>query len=213
MPVWLAELAAKSNASDTVIGGLASVVLLACALGCLVGPLQQRPVIAAGMAVIVVSAAAVVPSFEIPALFIGGALVGLSLGVILALAVSGDPESDSSVRVFGQGLSFGCLVSFVILVGVSMAGLDILPPLAALAGLQLLVLLPGGPPQHARALPPINWTQDLQFLPFFILMGSYWAFLEIFALQRSLGTLSGWLAASLLLSAAGSFVASIARQQ
>ncbi len=210
MPIWLSELAVKSGSSDVAVGLLASAVLVSAAVGCLFGSSAGHlslPRIAGGLACGGLACAAISQTIVLPVLFAGACAVGLSQGIVLALALSRKDSEATTLRMIGNGIAVGCVASFVLLGGLFATGLSLLPLLAALAGVQVLLMLQKLPLPGNGNTQHLDWTEDLILLPFFICMGAYWTFLEIFAAERQLGGLSGWLAASLLLSATGSFLA------
>ncbi|MDP5217355.1 hypothetical protein Q5Y75_09025 [Ruegeria sp. 2205SS24-7] len=211
MPIWLAELAFKSGGSEVAVGLLASAVLVSAALGCLFGSSAMRPLLlrsAGGVVCGGLAGAAIAQTIAPPVLFAGACVVGLLQGIVLALSLSRKHSEAAMLRMIGNGIAIGCVTSFVLLAGTFAAGLPILPLLAALAGAQALLLQQQPPPLPGNGnTQRLDWARDLILLPFFICMGAYWTFLEIFAAEQELGGLSGWLAASLLLSAIGSFLA------
>lgn len=213
MPVWLAELSQKSGGSSTAAGLVASLLLLSATAGCLAGPGLPRPSgprIAAGTVLACVIGAAAVPVFGLASLVAGSVLAGVSMGVVLSVPLSLGLHSQKALRVFGYGMSLGCVVSFVLLVFLALAGLNSLPFLAALAGLQLAILVRSVPAGGRPDYGAFAWARDISLFPFFVLMGAYWALLELFAIDLGVRSLSGWLAASLLFSALGSFLAGLA---
>ncbi|MFA3918669.1 hypothetical protein [Ruegeria hyattellae] len=210
MPIWLAELAVKSGSSEVAVGLLASVILVSAATGCLFGSSTGHlslPRIAGGLACGGLAGAAIAQTIAPPVLFAGACAVGLSQGIVLALALSRTDSKPTTLRMIGNGISVGCVISFVLLAGIFATGLSLLPLLAVLAGVQALLLLQRLPVPGNGNTQRLDWARDLILLPFFVCMGAYWAFLEIFATEQQLGGLSGWLAASLILSAIGSFLA------
>lgn len=210
MPIWLAELSEKSGSGTTAAGIIASLVLMSSTAGCLLGPLLPRPSgarFAAGIVLVCVLLAAAVSSYGLVHLVAGSILAGTAIGIVLSVSLSLGLSSAKALRVFGHGMSLGCVVSFVLLALLAMADLNSLPFLAALAGVQFAILLQALPAGSSLAYRSIAWAQDLSFLPFFVLMGAYWALLEVFALDLGVRTLSGWLAASLLCSALGAYFA------
>lgn len=210
MPIWLAELAFKSDGSDVAVGLLASAVLVSAALGCLFGSSAMRLLSLRTAGVVVcggLAGAAIAQTIAPPVLFAGACVVGLSKGIVLALSLSRKHSEAAMLRMIGNGIAIGCVTSFVLLAGKFATGLSLLPLLAALAGVQALLLQQHLPLPRNGDRQRLDWARDLVLMPFFICMGAYWAFLEIFAAEQELGGLSGWLAASLLLSAIGSFLA------
>ncbi|WP_170406455.1 hypothetical protein [Ruegeria arenilitoris] len=211
MPIWLAELAAKSGSSEVVVGLLASVVLLTAAIGCVIGTVAGHvlPRVAGAVACIGIAAAAIEQTISTAILFVGAAIVGSSLGMVLAVPLSRSSGVDSVLRMISNGMAIGCVASFALLAGIHATGISLLLPLALLAAIQAILLLLHLPPPGKRNVRHFNWKQDLSLMPFFICMGAYWAFLEVFSIEQDLGSLSAWLAASLWLSALGSFIAGI----
>ncbi len=212
MPIWLVELAVKSESSDVTVGLLASVVLLSAAIGCAAGAdtrFKTLPLAAAAVACCGVSGAAMVQTISTTVLFVGAGIVGLSLGLVLALPLSRSLTDTSIVRMIGNGMAIGCAASFVLLMGIHVTELSLLPHLALLTVIQVILLLRKLPVQNKSSVRHFNWKQDISLLPFFICMGAYWAFLEVFSVELNLGSLSDWLAGSLLLSGLGSYLAGI----
>lgn len=216
MPIWLVELIDKTGGTSTMMGLIASLVLTAAAIGCLIGQRfwsSKAAVLCGGIVFLGLLGSSLAAAFSAAVLIAGAALVGVASGVVLSAALSSDADSTHMVRIFGHGMSLGCLASLVVLASVAITGVPPLPILAVLAGVQLILVLKPlsrGVP-HAYS-PAVLW-RDLFLFPFFLMMGAYWAFLEVFAREQGFETLSGWLAASLVFSALGSFVAGVAPER
>ncbi len=211
MPIWLAELADKSGGTSTAIGLIASLVLTTAAIGCVLGSRVQHSrvvLFCGGIVCLGLLGASLNPTFGQTVLIAGSAVGGVASGVVLSVPLSLAINSRDMLRIFGHGMSFGCIASFVILAGTAATGVSLLPILAVLAGVQVVALLWPESSDMPRTHLPVTWAHDLSLFPFFVLMGSYWAFLEVFAREQGFETVSGWLAASLILSALGSFFAS-----
>ncbi len=210
MPIWLAELAVKSGISDVAVGVLASVVLLSAAVGCAMGTATARNFLPFGAGVVAgigIASAAIVHVISTTVLFIGAVGVGWSLGVVLALPLSRSLTDTRLVQMIGNGMAVGCAASFVLLTAIHVTGVSLLPLLAVLAVIQIVLLGRQWPEKNKLRVVHFNWKQDMSLLPFFICMGAYWAFLEVFSVELDLGSLSVWLAGSLLLSGMGSCIA------
>ncbi|MEX0348938.1 MAG: hypothetical protein AB3N15_05885 [Paracoccaceae bacterium] len=213
MPIWLAELAHKTGGGSITIGLTASLVLISAAIGCFIGPRVLRsgvPAFCGGIVFLGLLASSSASAFDTAMLIPGAALVGLASGVVLSIPLSAADNGDSLLRMFGQGMSLGCVASLVVLASTASTGFPLLPVLSGLAGIQMVILLQSFSAHALQSFQPAALRRDLNLFPFFVLMGSYWAFLEVFALERGLETVSGWLAASLVLSALGSLAASVA---
>lgn len=214
MPIWLAEMAGIAGIGTGATGLLASLILLVSAVACH-GHLGAR---SAGIWQVCVAALvaglgllAAIGSAPAWAVFGTGAIIGAALGTLMAGALaelSATPDPTTSI---GRAVGVALLVSLLCLVLVPVLGGRIVPVLA----LGFLALAPfvwrpadtaAGPvPRLSRSLA----MSHLHLLPFFVAMGGYWAYLEVFAQNRGLGAIVGWLAVSLVVSAAGSALAGV----
>ncbi|WP_170766241.1 hypothetical protein [Ruegeria lacuscaerulensis] len=212
MPIWLAELAEKSGISDVAVGLLASVVMLCSAVGCAIGADTRNKALLRGAGIVAfsgITGAATVQGISTAVLFVGAGGVGLAFGVVLALPLSRSFTEAKVLRTIGIGMAIGCAASFILLVVVHVAEWSLLTFLALLSAIQIILLFRKMPAQNYRNNGHFDWKRDISLLPFFICMGAYWAFLEVFSAEQDLGSLSAWLAASLLLSGLGSCLAGI----
>ncbi|MBM1635099.1 hypothetical protein JQV27_20010 [Sulfitobacter mediterraneus] len=215
MPIWLVRLAAKTEASETLPGVLAMVVLIATAAGCAMRQLgfqTGKCNVLASLALVTLSMSAELFEF-IPQhilLFSGGGF-GLALGYLLHKTLSIMYQADDTARRLAEAISVGVLMSAVVLLVDAVFGRGILP---ILAGLSILSVLLNLFPDQSQKLEPIDLRADsppwwhLSYLAFFLGMGAYWAFLESYAEHIGLGSISGWLFAGLVTSAMGSALAS-----
>lgn len=214
MPVWIAEIARGYSISDTTAGLLGSVVLLTAAMAC-GGLTANRAATLAGAAVVLVPLSLVVlavPFASSASLsLIACVVLGGSLGVLTARALRESNHPAELQQTISHALALGLLTALLIYLALPLSGLN---PLWCLAALSLSLLVATGserlPHQDAGRIGTAFWSNFplLQF-PFFVMMGAYWTFIEIFASSLAAeGDLSFWLLGSLLTGATGSFLAS-----
>ncbi|WP_152912658.1 hypothetical protein [Candidatus Rhodobacter oscarellae] len=208
MPVWLAELASHQQVSEPLAGGFGSLVLLAAAVAC-VGPISGRFDYAARLC-IPVSFAILALGERLPVIGLGlcCVLLGLALGLATKRALRGLQKVESPLELVSTALTFGLGVSFAIYLALFSFALNVM---WILAGTSLILLLA----RSENASITVRRDQHLssaglplRFVPFFVMMGAYWSFLELYG--QSIGTQGGlalWLLFSLIAGAIGSFLA------
>ncbi len=214
MPIWLGALTDKADANEALPGLLASILLLAAAIGCGSAEPRRGPSlfricsigVVGGLPIIGAMAEAITSA----SLLIAGGIFGISLGLLLYRALMALIATADPARLIGNTLAIGVIASLVVLLAVSVY------PDAILAILSVLSLIPAAAALIRAASAPTDrfdlevmrpgWS-SLGFFPFFIAMGAYWVFLEIYASIQGLATISEWLFAGLLASAIGSTLA------
>lgn len=208
LPVWLAELAALGGLSDVASGVLASLILVSSAIGCFRGSLLSNrgvPRLCGVSVVLCFGLAAAVPSLPGWVVFILSLIVGASLGVVLSRGLAVLARATNPTTSIGVTISIGLVISLVILGASAVLQMSIIPIISGSAGIAMAVAWPFlevGAQRKARFL-----IQFWQLLPFFVAMGVYWVFLELYAKSMGIATIVGWIAASLIVSAAGSALA------
>ncbi|MBW4709058.1 hypothetical protein KX928_14805 [Roseobacter sp. YSTF-M11] len=219
MPVWVAALTDENRVSDSVAGLLGSLVLLAASLACGAARYVARPfmdrlapmLVPAGLVSLATAKAA-----PLIVTVLSCAMLGLSLGLLTARALSGVGAGAKLQRAIASALAMGLIAALVVYLLLPVSGVD---PLWLLSALSLLLLiggsgnLPEGRNASLTATPVWSGFPVFQF-PFFVMMGAYWSFLEIFAGSIAFpGALSFWLLGSLLTGALGSALAAAVVQR
>lgn len=212
LPLWIGELGAHPRISDPTAGALGSVTLLLAAYACLT-PHPARlvklawPGLILSLVVFAVSAGA---SAGLSA--VACCAMGFFVGVALSKEVSGPVEQSGGAGAVGAAMSIGLVLALVCYLVVATTEISALWLLALLAISLSFVRQPtrDGPGQielylRAELLAPFLW-----YMPFFIMMGAYWTYLDLFA-ARALARehLEIVLLCSLITGAIGSALAGI----
>ncbi|MEM8575744.1 MAG: hypothetical protein AAGF48_14090 [Pseudomonadota bacterium] len=210
MPVWLLELANKTGLGSIGSGLLASLLLATAAATCVLPRSPGLPIatVLSALVALVLALGATASHPAPEAVLLGAICVGGALGGQLSWALATAPNDDDVLSRFASGTAIGAMIAFVLLF------VNAIASISALVLLGCLAIVPFAALSQTRSLARaarqthaggavLAWAEA----PFFISMGAYWAFLEIFATERGYGSLSVWLAWSLLASAAGAWVA------
>ncbi len=210
VPIWVGALARAHGLSDTVSGLHASLLLLSSASTCagLIPFLNARSsTVLAIFALIILSAGSLLSVFVATAAC--GAL-GLALGALSRGALSSVSQEPQRVRMLSVALTIGLVLSLCVYLVTPLLWVGPFPVLTVLAVILFVPRWEGstsGPPLRS-ALVFSGGT--LRMVPFFVMMGAYWTFLELFG--QSIGSaeaMSYWLLGSLVASAVGSGVAGV----
>ncbi|WP_299886662.1 hypothetical protein [uncultured Ruegeria sp.] len=210
MPIWLAELADHRQVSEPLAGGLGSLVLLTAAVACAV-PARRK----AGLFVrLCIPMALLVLALgeRLSIIFIGLTciLLGAAFGFVTKRALHALQQEGDPLKLVSAALSIGLGFSFVIYLVLSASSLRVLWILVT-ASVCLLLVRPQNTPKTIRCQRHES-TIDLPlgYVPFFIMMGAYWSFLELYGQSISpQGGMATWLLFSLVTGAIGSFVAGL----
>lgn len=210
MPVWLAVLADHPQVSEPLAGGLGSLVLLTVAAACVV-PVYVK----AGLPLRLCTTAAFSflafgAGMPIAGLVLTCILLGLALGLVTKWALLALQQEDEPLKHVSLALSFGLIISFAIYLVLSAYSLNIMWLLAAISASLLIAPLERAPNAANRQLRGSATGLPLGYFPFFIMMGAYWSFLELYG--QSIGAHDGlafWLLVSLVTGAIGSFLAGL----
>ena len=205
MPMWLAELKATAEISETLAGFLGSSLLLAAALSCAL----RLPYLTPGLGRVAVPLAFSVlatGTVDHPALL---AVICLGLGVALGLLTRqalGRLSKGDVLQGVSTALAIGLCISLLVYLALPLFQVS---PLWALAALSLALFSVRLDHNESNASPSLGLAHlPFGYLPFFALMGAYWSFIEIYAtsLEES-RSVAMWLLASLVASVAGSALA------
>lgn len=209
MPVWIGDLAANARLSDTQAGGIGSLVLLSAAVACATARHAER----AGLAKIGVPVCLVYLALSPPlnAVFtlVACCILGLAIGSLAGLATRGLGSLGTGLRVISTAMTVGLVVSLIVYLVLPVLGLSSFWVLAVIS-LGLLA----APVQTSPTGHHVNWRSILadvpaRYLPFFVLMGAYWTYLELFGGRfEDAQNLPFWLLASLVTGALGSILTS-----
>jgi len=208
MPVWLAELADHQQVSEPLAGGFGSLVLLAAAVAC-VGPIWGKFAHAARL-FIPASFAILALGERLPVIGLGLCciLLGVALGLATNRALYGLRQVEDPLKLVSAALAFGLGVSFAIYLVLFSFSPNVMWILAA-TSLILLMVMADNPLVADRRQKHISSSSlPLGYVPFFVMMGAYWSFLELYG--QSIGAKDGlalWLLFSLVAGAIGSLVA------
>lgn len=216
IPAWIAELAEARAVSEATAGALASLVLLSAAAACALSSRARATVLVWGaLAALPLSLGAL--AFSAYGSAAGAAVIcvalGAALGVLSAIALAAASRLGALQQIIGRSLGVGLIAALFVFLANFQFGMRVLWMLLVIAVVLLPIAARLG--QRPALAPQSRATSGTSFpawqLPFFVMMGAYWAFLEVYA--RALGggldgALSIWLSGSLLSGALGSLVAS-----
>lgn len=215
MPMWIAEIAKSHAFSDTFAGLMGGVILLAAALSCGIGA-SGRVLGLARVAAVLVPLCLVVFAVPVAPAYTGLAVVasvclGAAFGVLTAWALLEASVLGDLQRIISGAVSLGLMSALVIYLLIPLLGIRSLWALAVLSlSLVAAVGAEQAPVSHSpsgHGHPFLREFPVLQF-PFFVMMGAYWTYLELFASSLEVsGDLSLWLLGSLLTGVCGSLLA------
>ncbi|MCK8483945.1 hypothetical protein MUY21_07840 [Aliiroseovarius sp. S2029] len=214
MPIWIAEISQAYALSDAAAGMHASVTLLAAALSCGIAASWRVAGLARGSAVLVpiclVVMAAPFASNSAGLALAASACLGAALGILTAKALYEASSHAERHKIISTALSFGLMTALLIYLLLPMTDLK---SLWILAVLSLSLVAAGGSDSVSRQTSGrdghsvLSDFPVLQF-PFFVMMGAYWTYIELFASSlEAAGDLSLWLLGSLLMGVLGSLIA------
>lgn len=207
MPVWLGELASRPGVSDVMAGALGSLVLLSAALACAASAPRWADRTAGVIVPALLALLAVAPMLPLPLLVGACCGLGLALGAITGRAIRAARETGAVLRPVSAALTLGLVASMAVYLMLPVLGPTALWLLFALSlALPVCGATPRNQPSKGRARLRAAGL-PLRYLPFFVMMGAYWSFLEIFG--RALGeadALQLYLLGSLMSGAAGAFL-------
>lgn len=211
MPAWIAEMAARGGVADSSAGALASLLLLCAAAACACAPRVRRSVVTwPALAALPLSLGALAMTGSAAGLPALCAILGASLGYLSALALTAATGTGALRLIVSRSLGIGLVVALAVYLSNAAFGASVLWMLGALALALLPVMVPLSRCAAPQPRPTLGRWSGLPVwqLPFFTMMGAYWAYLELYGSRLAdAGALSLWLSASLVTGALGSFIA------
>lgn len=208
VPIWVGALARVHGLSDTVSGLHASLLLLSAASTCagLIPFLNERSsAVLAFLALVILSAG---PILEVFAATAACGALGLALGTLSRGALNCVSEDPGRVRMLSVALTMGLVLSLCVYL---VAPLLQVGPFSILTVLAVILFVPrwkGSTSRLSLRSALVLSRATLRMMPFFVMMGAYWTFLELFG--QTIGSaeaMSYWLLGSLVASAVGSWIA------
>ncbi len=209
LPLWIGELAAHPTMSDQFAGAAGSLALVLAAVGCgglWRGYLERWALLALFVSLLLFALTAGVSPVMSTMACCG---MGFSMGAVLAdafrLGTDGQPQ-----RLIAAATALGLVAALVAYFIVALTQISIIWILVTLS-VVLFVSRPRADHDAKRATT--GATFDLaglpyKFLPFFVMMGAYWAYLDVFATRPlGAGQVELWLLGSLISGAIGSALA------
>ena len=212
LPVWLEELANRYALSPDHAGVLATLVLLGSGAACWARSVLRHWAIdlaSAVLAVVLPVLALHASQLALGSVLAAGLVFGAALGVVLGRSFSAAFAGPDALKTISISLTVALLVSLVIVLvsaGLRLAAIGQIA-LCAAGYCGVLLLLVWRPPSGGQAGMDYNWMPDwrtLLYLPFFIAMGGFWAFVEIYGNAHAIAHIKEVLAASYVVSALGS---------
>lgn len=207
-PIWVGELARAHGFSDTYSGLHASLLLL-CAAGTCAGIItflkERWTTVLAVLALILLSAGSHFSGF---AATVACGVLGLAIGSLSRAAFSELPENPQRVLMLSAALTVGLVLSLCVYLIVPLLGIGPFPVLAILGTLLIVPRWEFSTSRPSLLSPNAVSGATLRMAPFFVMMGGYWTFLELFG--QTIGSaeaMSYWLLGSLVVSAVGSWIA------
>lgn len=214
IPLWIGSLGRYPAVSEELAGVFASLVLVSAAVICAdIGATRFSSTLRIGL-----SPAIALLAFgnAFPAVLLGFSClaVGIALGSFTGNALHTLSKLGNSLKSIGIATSVGLSISVVFYLIVSFLGA---PPLVLLLVFSLpICLLPGALRSHKCAEKTFSepFSIPFHYIGFFVMMGAYWAFLDLFGArfndQEAVGL---WLLTSLISGAVGSITAASVPQE
>lgn len=208
MPVWIGDLASGAGLSDGTAGAFASLVLLSASLACLGLRDAEYISLSKVAAPICLALLALSPPSAplLPALACCG--LGIAIGALTGRVISGLDGQSDKLAAISLALSTGLVVSLIVYLILPVLTLSSLWLLTALSLGMLAVRTPQMAPSSRFQWNHITSALPVRYLPFFVMMGAYWTYLELFGARfDNAGQLPFWLLGSLVTGAIGAFLA------
>ncbi len=215
LPLWIGEMAISSNVSDALAGAAGSVVLLLVAILCTI--LRSQRAAAWGGYTLVLSlllfAFSVGSSKVLVLIACGG--IGVSMGVVLSGAFAHLAQAEDPQGVISIAVTAGLIASLAAYLIVALTPISIQWVLVVFAVPVAIVCSAAS--ENTDAHPDLD-ALDIaplpkSLIPFFVMMGAYWAFLDVYGAQyMERQALELWLLGTLLTGAAGSAAAGLVPQ-
>ncbi|MDW3223940.1 MAG: hypothetical protein R8G34_13815 [Paracoccaceae bacterium] len=208
MPVWVGNLSRNPEVGDGLAGAFASLVLFSAALTC--AGLFQNAVSYIARYALPLAFAALAFGEHWHVTILAGTCIGLgvSMGSLTQEALHAIRRSEKSLTSIGLAMSIGLVVSLVFYL---MLPLFDLSPFWFLFLLSLPIVALRGTPfvtDGAGHVSTGSIRAPTKFIGFFVMMGAYWTFLELYGARFNNGdAVALWLLASLVSGACGSILA------
>ncbi len=209
LPLWIGELAAHPAISDQFAGAAGSLALVLAAVGCgglWRGYLERWALLALFVSLLLFALTAGVSPVMSTMACCG---MGFSMGAVLSDAFRRGSDGKQQ-RLIAAATALGLVAALAAYFIIALTQMSIIWILAILS-VVLFVSRPRA--DHHEKRTTTGATFDLaglpyRFLPFFVMMGAYWAYLDVFAAQLlAAGQVELWLLGSLISGAIGSALA------
>lgn len=185
LPLWIGELGAHPAITDQIAGALGSLTLLLAAVGC--GRSNSNVLVTWAWPALVVSILVLALTEGQSAILsaVACAMMGFFTGVSLSGVVKQQAEESNISGRVAAAISIGLLIALLCYLIVAITPLPISWVLVLLAGAMSVLTYPR-PLQSHPLRPSAQWYQFgpiLWLMPFFVMMGAYWTYLDLFAVN------------------------------
>lgn len=210
LPLWLGHLVLHPMMSDQGAGVIGSVTLLLAASAC--GWINTRPFARWAWPVLMVSLLVfeLTSGVSLATSVLACCAMGLSMGAALSAAFARIGNHENIQGLIATAMSLGLVMSLLVYLIVSLTPFTVLWVLLALAAFVFFAITkrPLDSSQITKR-PALDLSgMPLRYMAFFVMMGAYWAFLELYGRRHlGVGNVELWLLGSLIASAVGSALA------